>query len=99
MKMEPDAIDELHRLQAMAVLQRVQDLAESYLDVPRVCFVCRDAPAVSPMVFVAGVSSDGRAHGSIFALCGFCLCRDDCAARVNEALKEDMHEREMATWN
>jgi hypothetical protein len=83
---------------AMAGLQGLQALVEQYLDVPRVCFICQDAPGVAPMVFVADTSGDGRVHGCCFAVCAVCWCSDDFQARVSEALST-ARAKGQGIWN
>jgi hypothetical protein len=85
---------------AQGGVQRLQDLAERYLDTPRVCFVCREAPAVAPLVFVGDAMGDGgRRQCAVFGTCMVCLCQDNFEHRVSEALKTDRHQRERAVWN
>jgi hypothetical protein len=85
---------------AQAGLQRLQDLAERYLDSPRVCFVCRAWPATSPMLFVGDATGDGgRRQCAVFATCAICLSSDDFEKHVSDALKKDMGQREGALWN
>jgi hypothetical protein len=77
----------------------LEALAERYLDVPRVCFLCREAPATTPLVFVADATVDAGVCGCVFGVCMVCLCSDDFQARVCMALRQDQREREAAPWN
>jgi hypothetical protein len=82
-----------------AVAQALAALAECYLDEPRRCAVCQDAPGVMPLVYVVDTMEGDRVHGCCFAVCAVCWCAEDFQARVSAAIKQDLRERERAAWN
>ena len=84
---------------ACAGLPALAALAERYLDVPRVCFLCREAPATTSLVFLADAAPPGRIRGCVFAVCAFCLCQENFQARAAKALRQDQDQREVAVWN
>jgi hypothetical protein len=91
---------EWNRKNCMAELQALGALAEQYLESPRVCFLCREAPATSALLFVGDAKDDGgRRQCAIFGVCMVCWCADDFQARVSAALRQDQHHGEAAVWN
>ena len=82
-----------------AVVQALGELAEKYLDAPRLCFVCREMPAVMPLVYVADTPTADRMSGCVFGVCAFCLCDEDFQARVGQMFKQGQRRREAGAWN
>jgi hypothetical protein len=76
----------------------LEALAGSYLDFPRVCLLCRAAPASMALVYLADATGDGKRRGCVFAVCVPCRCADDLQARVGAALRK-AHAPEMGAWN
>jgi hypothetical protein len=86
---------------AKADVQHLQVLAERYLDVPRMCFLCAAWPAVAPLVYVGDAKGvGGRRRCAVFGACVVCLATDpsDFEHRVNKALRT-VRPQEMAPWN
>jgi hypothetical protein len=77
-----------------AVLGELAALAERYLDVERLCLLCKNAPACMSLVFVDSTRTNGYAHGCIFATCVFCRLSESFEERVNVALS-----KERGRWN
>jgi len=80
---------------AMADVQRLQGLAEQYLERMPLCFLCREMPASMALVYLA----DSGTRGCVFGVCAVCRCQDDFEHRVNEVLHQDIHQRERAVWD
>jgi hypothetical protein len=81
-----------------ALATALEKLGECYLNEPRVCFACRDAPGVMPLVYVVDTRGDGRVHGCVFAVCAVCWCSNDFHDRVSEALRMARAQR-YGVWN
>jgi hypothetical protein len=77
----------------------VESLAERYMESTPTCFLCREAPATTPMVYVADAASDSSVRGCVFGVCMVCLCSDDFQTHVRDALRQDQHQCETAAWN
>jgi hypothetical protein len=81
-----------------AVVPELAALAEKYMDVLRPCFLCQEAPAVTPLVFVADGRHGTRVRGAVVAVCAVCLCSEDFQARIEQALST-ARARGQAIWN
>ena len=80
--------------------QELAALAEKYMDTPRLCFLCREAPATAPMVYVSDSQGEGeRVRGCVFAVCTVCRCTEGFQARVSVALRQDQYQGEAVVWN
>jgi hypothetical protein len=82
-----------------AVVAAMNELQEQYMQVPRTCFTCRNAPAVAPIAFVLEDDDPDRMEGCIVAVCVVCLTSEDLQELVREAVKKEVCEQEMAPWN
>ena len=81
------------------LVQALGELAERHMESPRLCSLCREAPGVAPLVFLADTATAGRVSGCVFATCMMCWCQDDFEKHVSEMLRKGQRRREAGAWN
>ena len=81
------------------VVPAIAELAEEFMNSAPVCFTCKAAPGIMPLVYTADPTGAGRVEGFVFATCLLCYCQDNFETQVAAAIREDQRRREGALWN
>jgi hypothetical protein len=78
--------------------QGLEALVERYMDSQPQCLLCREAPGVMPLVYIADTREGHRVRGCCFAVCVFCWLGDNFQARIAQALRK-ARVQEQGAWN
>jgi hypothetical protein len=73
-------------------------MVEAYMQKSPLCFLCRDQPATTPMVFVSDVRDGDRVRGFVVAACVVCLLGENFQERLQTALNKAQRQ-ERGPWN
>jgi hypothetical protein len=81
-----------------ALATALGELAENYLNEPRLCCLCQWHSAVSAPIFLPDAQEDSVIRGAVLPLCGVCMCEPDLPNRIEQALRMGTAQ-ERAAWD
>ena len=77
----------------------LEALMEQFMEGAPVCYLCKSAPAIVPLVYADNPTGAGRVEGFVFASCMVCWCTEGFEDHVAGVIREDRRRREGALWN